>query len=181
VLGAHGIFPEEDMGVVPPAIEGVKLMTPAFYAGDNPLPLRGSEVTDAIIELLTITRWGDLTVLFVDLPPGTGEEVLDVTRLIPKAEVVLVSTPSKLSLNGVSRLALLLRELRVKILGVVENMSSGESSLVRKHFEELGVKYLGWLPFDPRLEECVGRPKLLLETSFAKKICGIASGILRDL
>lgn len=167
VLGLSGAKPAEDRGVVPPVAAGVKVMTPAFYAGDGAMPLRGPEVTDAMIELLTITRWGELDLLLVDLPPGTGDEVLEATRLMERAEALLVTTPSRLALNGAVRLASLLRALGTKVIGAVENMAGLGGLDVRERLSGSGIRYLGSLPLDPAVERCMGDPRALLETSFA--------------
>ncbi len=166
ILGASGVKPVEERGLTPPVVAGVKLMSLNFFAEGQPLPLRGEEVTDALLELLAVTIWGNLDVLFIDSPPGTGEEVLDTLRLTKRAEALVVTTPSRLSLATVSRLVKLLRELRTPVLGLVENFGYG-SDAVRRSAEEWGVRYLGWLPYYPELEEVIGQPDKLVRTPVA--------------
>jgi ATP-binding protein involved in chromosome partitioning len=163
-------FPEEDRGVVPPTVHGVKFMTIAYYTEDRPTPLRGKEISDALIELLTITRWDELDYLIIDMPPGLGDQLLDVLRFLKRGEFLVVATPSKLSLNVVRKLIELLKEEGHKVLGVVENMKLDKEKDVEKLAEEFGVPYLIGIPFYPDLDSKVGHVDELLKTEFAEKI-----------
>lgn len=178
VLGARGAAPLEDRGLVPPEVAGVRLMSLALFAGDAPLPLRGSDATDALLELLAVTRWGELDLLVVDAPPGTGDELLDALRFLRRGEAIVVTTPSKLSLSVVARLVRLLKEVDAPILGLVENMGRGEAE---RAAAEWGVKYLGWVPHDPAIEDALGDPGKLLATEAAAKLEGALrrAGLLR--
>jgi ATP-binding protein involved in chromosome partitioning len=178
ILGAKGMMPTEKNGIIPPEVHGIKLMSVAYYIGDEPLPLRGTEISDAFIELLAITRWGRIDYLIVDAPPGMGEEVLDIIRLMKRSEFLIVTTPSSLALKTVSRLTRLLLEAQVPILGVVENMRITETKLVEEYAKKSGIEYLGSVLFDYNLEECLGNPKKLLETKFACDIKNVARKIL---
>lgn len=181
ILGARKASPLEDRGLVPPTVAGVRLMSLAFFAGDKPIPLRGADVTNALLELLAITRWGRLDLLIVDSPPGMGEEILDVARILRRAEALLVTTPSPLSLSTVSRLVQLLKSLRTPIVGVLENMRREEEGEVAREARRWGVRYLGWLPYDPEIEAAIGDPARLLSTQLARRL-GEAlreAGILR--
>jgi ATP-binding protein involved in chromosome partitioning len=168
-------FPEEDRGVVPPTVHGVKFMTIAYYTEDRPTPLRGKEISDALIELLTITRWDELDYLVIDMPPGLGDQLLDVLRFLKRGEFLVVATPSKLSLNVVRKLIELLKEEGHKVIGVVENMKLlseqfSEEKDVEKLAEEFGVPYLVGIPFYLDLDAKVGNVEELLKTEFAEKI-----------
>jgi ATP-binding protein involved in chromosome partitioning len=163
-------FPEEDRGVVPPTVHGVKFMTIAYYTEDRPTPLRGKEISDALIELLTITRWDELDYLIIDMPPGLGDQLLDVLRFLKRGEFLVVATPSKLSLNVVRKLIELLKEEGHKVLGVVENMKLDEEKDVERLAEEFSVPYLVGIPFYPDLDAKVGNVDELLKTEFAEKI-----------
>lgn len=181
VLGSREATPIEDRGLVPPTAAGVKLMSIDFFARGAPLPLRGREATDALIELLAVTRWGKLDLLFVDAPPGTGDELLDAARLLRKPEALVVTTPSKLSLQVVARLIALLRGASLPILGVVENMRTGPDDSVERAAGGWGVEYLGWIPHDPQLERALGDPGGLLRTQAAVHLEGVLrrAGLLR--
>jgi ATP-binding protein involved in chromosome partitioning len=82
ILGIEGLFPEEDYGIIPPLAHGFRYMSITHFALDKPAPLRGADVSDAIIELLAITLWGDLDYLIIDMPPGLGDATLDVIRFV---------------------------------------------------------------------------------------------------
>jgi len=170
IFGAKNVTPVEDRGVAPPEVHGVKVMSIIPYIGESPSALRGSDVTQAFIELLAITRWGELDFLLVDMPPGTGDEVLDVVRVIPRAEFLVVSTPSKLSLPTVRRLLLLLKEIGAPVVGVLANMSKKGDSPVEEFCREGGFRFIGSLPYDLEVEKAIGKPELLLKTEFAKAL-----------
>ncbi len=167
-------FPEEDRGVVPPTVHGIKFMTIAYYTENRPTPLRGKEISDALIELLTITRWDELDYLVIDMPPGLGDQLLDVLRFLKRGEFLVVATPSKLALNVVEKLIQLLLEEKHKVIGVVENMKLDEEEDVRKLAERYNVPYLIGIPFYPELDAKVGNVKELMKTEFAEKIRELA-------
>lgn len=171
VLGATPVpAPVEDRGLVPPTVAGVKLMSIALFAEDAPLPLRGRDATNALLELLAVTRWGELDLLVVDSPPGTGDELLDALKLMKRGEALVVTTSSKLSLTVAARLVALLKDARVPMVGVLENMRVGKGGEVEAETTRWGVKYLGWLPYDSAVESSLGDPEKLLTTSVAKRL-----------
>ena len=172
-------FPEEDKGVVPPTVHGIKFMSIAYYTENRPTPLRGKEISDALIELLTITRWDELDYLVIDMPPGLGDQLLDVLRFLKRGEFLVVATPSKLALNVVEKLIQLLLEEKHKVLGVVENMVLRSEQLndeedVKKLAERYGVPYLIGIPFYPDLDAKVGNVEELMKTEFAGKVRELA-------
>ncbi|WP_048149846.1 Mrp/NBP35 family ATP-binding protein [Palaeococcus ferrophilus] len=167
-------FPEEEYGVVPPTVHGVKFMSIVYYSEDKPTPLRGMEVSDALIELLTITRWDELDYLIIDMPPGFGDQFLDVLRFLKRGEFLVVATPSKLSINVVRKLIELLKEGNHRILGLVENLKLDEERDIARLAEGLSVPYLVGIPLYGDLEEKVGNPEELLKTEFAEKIGEVA-------
>ncbi len=167
-------FPEEDRGVVPHTAHGIKFMTIAYYTEDRPTPLRGKEISDALIELLTITRWDELDYLIIDMPPGLGDQLLDVLRFLKRGEFLIVATPSKLALNVVRKLIELLLEEKHKVLGIVENMKLDEEKDVEALAKEFGVPYLGGIPFYVDLDAKVGNVGELMKTEFAGKVREVA-------
>ena len=183
ILGFEpGEFPEEDKGVVPHTVHGIKFMTIAYYTEDRPTPLRGKEVSDALIELLTITRWDELDYLVIDMPPGLGDQLLDVLRFLKRGEFLVVATPSKLALNVVRKLIQLLLEEKHRVLGIVENMRLLSEQLddekdVEALAKEFGIPYLGGIPFYPDLDSRIGNIEKLMKTEFAGKIREIAEKI----
>lgn len=171
ILGVQDFdFPEEEKGVLPPEVFGIKFMSTVYYSRDKVSPLRGNDITNALKEILTITRWNDLDILVIDMPPGTGDETLDLINLMKKPEFLVVTTPSKVSLTTVRKLVDMLDELNVSRLGLIENMKTESSPSIEKEVEELAIPYLGGIDFDFKLESSIGKPEELLNTDFAKDL-----------
>ena len=161
-------FPEEKKGILPHDIDGIKFMSIVYFTEDKPAPLRGMDITNIIIELLSITQWGNLDFLIIDMPPGIGDETLDVIKLVKKCEFLVVTTPSKVSIFAVSKLLKILKELNLPIIGVIENMQMKSSDYIKTNLSKLNIYYLDSIKLDQNLEESIGEPKLLLKTDFMK-------------
>jgi ATP-binding protein involved in chromosome partitioning len=145
-----------DEMIVPPVKDDLKLMSIGFFLdGNEPVMWRGPMLHRALEQFLTDVHWGDIDVLVVDMPPGTGDISISLAQLLPKAEVVVVTTPQKLAQDVASRAASMARKTNVRVLGVVENMSGdvfgtgGGDELAA----ELNVPMLGRVPLDPLLRE----------------------------
>jgi len=177
ILGIEGVQPKEDKGLVPPLVHGLKYMSIVYYSGEYASPLRGVDVSNALIELLAITRWGKLDFLVVDMPPGIGDATLDLLRLIKNIKFLIVTTSSLLAFETVKKLVSLLKTLRVPILGVVENMKMNNFRAIQQGAQNLGVAFLGEIPFDVKIEESIGKTDKLLKTVFAEKVDEIVSKI----
>jgi len=130
ILGAESRFPTEEFGVDPLPVHGVGFMSVTLFAGGKPAPLRGEDVTNALLELLAITRWGDLDFLVIDMPPGLGDMTLDTIRLLPRAEYLAVATDSRVVLGMVRKTLQLHGALRTRVRGIVENMQRRDTSAV---------------------------------------------------
>lgn len=169
--------PWEERGIVPPKVHGIEFMSLVFYTGKKPAPLRGPDLTNALIELLAIARWGELDFLIVDMPPGLGDTTLDAIRLLKNPSFLVVTTPSRIAYETVGKLIALLSELGIPILGVIENMSRS-SDRARAPFE---VRVSGKLPFDEWLEDALGDPERFLQTEFARRLREITLVIVRRL
>lgn len=178
ILGVEGLYPEEDYGIIPPLAHGLRYMSITHYSLDEPAPLRGVDVSNAIIELLAITKWGELDYLVVDMPPGIGDATLDTIRLIPKLEFLIVSTPSIVAYQSVRRMLVLLKELGISIKGVIENMVMKPSDYVESDVVELGLNYLGAVAYDEALEETLGDVQQLSETYFYKKLGELVPAVI---
>jgi ATP-binding protein involved in chromosome partitioning len=177
ILGISGIQPKEDKGIVPPSVHGLKYMSIVYYSGEEATPLRGLDVSNALIELLAITRWGKLDFLVLDMPPGIGDATLDLVRLIEKIEFLIVTTSSRLAFETVRKLAGLLEELKVPVIGAVENMKMDQSKTIQQQTRKLGLTYLGEIPYDTKVEEAIGNTNKLLNTMLANKVNPIATKI----
>lgn len=181
ILGAElGAFPEEDKGLIPIRISGLELMTMACFSGDRPAPLRGKDFSNALIELLTITRWSITDFLIVDMPPGITDPTLDTLILMRRATPVMVTTPSLLAVQTLSKLVRMFRELDVDILGVVKNMCRGnEDSPAELKLRELGLPVLCSIPFDPEVESALGDPARLAKTAVIEHLGAVAAQLGR--
>lgn len=177
ILGIKGIYPKEEKGIVPPEIYGIKFMSIIYYAGDNPSPLRGVDISNAIIELFAITRWGSLDFLIIDMPPGIGDATLDMIRLMKRSEFLVITTQSILALKTTKKVLKMLKELEVPVIGVIENMRISKGSSVKEQIEEFDVSLLGEIAFDEDLEDSIGDVERLLKTDFAQDMRQIVSGI----
>lgn len=177
ILGVGHIQPKEDRGIVPPVVHSLKYMSIIYYSGDRSVPLRGVDTSNALIEVLSLTKWGSLDYLIFDMPPGIGDVTLDLLRLIKRINFLVVTTSSQIAFETVKKLVLLLGELKVPILGVVENMKMSNSDRIQRRSIELGTRFLGEIPYDPKLEEVIGDVDALLKTDFAKAVGLIKSNM----
>jgi ATP-binding protein involved in chromosome partitioning len=173
VLGAEGLYPVEDKGILPPSIHGVDFMSVVHYVGETAAPMRGEDVCNTITELLAITRWERLDVLIVDMPPGLGDATMDTIRLLPRAEFLAVTTASKMAMPVVTRVLHMLKEMKVPILGVVENMAS-RTDATDPPASVADIPLLGSIPYDPGLEAALGCPERLLATDFGIAVKALA-------
>ena len=157
---------------------GVKVASMAFVLEGKGVPVvwRGPLKMRAIQQFLSEIAWGELDFLFIDLPPGTGDEPLSVLKLLPEMDgVVIVTIPSEVSQNVVGKAITFSRQLNVPVIGVVENMSGfvcpdcgKETHIFRtgggeKVAQEYSVPFLGSIPLDPRVCEAsdIGHPFIM--------------------
>jgi ATP-binding protein involved in chromosome partitioning len=154
------------MGALP--VDGplkMKVMSIDFFMAEQmPTIWRGPLKMRAIRQLLGEIVWGDLDFLFIDLPPGTGDEPLSIAQLLPDLDgVVIVTMPSDLSSSIVKKAVTFAQRLKLPIIGVVENMSGFvcphcnekieifSSGGGKKMAQEQGVPFLGSIPIDPKV------------------------------
>lgn len=176
VISTQLFLPEED--------------TPVIWRG----PLKGR----LLGEFLSRVVWGSLDYMYVDLPPGTGDEALSVAQYIKDTSgAVIITIPSDLSRVVVKKAARFCKELKIPILGVIENMSSFTCPKCGTTYElfgsgagarianEVGIPYLGSIPLDPRVSECNdnGEPFIIKypDTQAAKAIKEITEKIIKAL
>jgi ATP-binding protein involved in chromosome partitioning len=145
---------------------GLKVMSIGFLvAEDTAMIWRGPMVVSAIGQMLREVAWGDLDVLVVDMPPGTGDAQLTMAQQVPLAGAVIVSTPQDLALIDARRGVAMFRKVEVPVLGIVENMSyfvcphcGGRSDVfghggARHEAERIGVPFLGEIPLELKIRE----------------------------
>lgn len=143
---------------------GVRLMSMGFLSpGDKPLVWRGPMLHSVIQQFLRGVDWGTLDYLVIDLPPGTGDVQLSLIQSAPVTGAIVVTTPSDVSLEDARKAILMFAQVRVPILGIVENMSylscphCQERIDVFSHgggkrtAEEMKTHFLGELPLDPKV------------------------------
>jgi ATP-binding protein involved in chromosome partitioning len=184
ILGIHQKPILVDKMIVPPVKGDLKLMSIGFFLEDNePVMWRGPMLHRALEQFLTDVHWGELDVLVVDMPPGTGDVSISLAQLLPRAEVLVVTTPQRVAQEVASRAAAMAKKTNMRLIGVVENMS-GEvfgSGGGERLAAELGVPLLGRVPLDPLLRECgdAGEPVVSAEpdSECAREIVRIAEAI----
>jgi ATP-binding protein involved in chromosome partitioning len=162
--------------IVPLEAHGVKLMSLGFLLEDEqPAIMRGPLVSGILKQFLEQVEWGELDVLVVDMPPGTGDAQLSLVQTVNLDGAVMVTTPQEVSTGDVRRAIRMFERVRTKILGVVENMSGlacphcGEHVDVfgrgggRTLADEMHAPYLGEVPLDPqvRIAGDMGSPTAL--------------------
>jgi ATP-binding protein involved in chromosome partitioning len=171
----------EDM-IMPPTAHGVRAISSGMLKrGNEPLPMRGPILHRLLQQFLADVYWGDLDVLLLDLPPGTGDIAISTAHLVPGSELIVVTTPQLASAEGAERAGSLAAQLRQRIVGVIENMSylpcphcgervevfgSGGGTAVAETLTRLTgtpVPLLGEVPIDTRLREAgdTGMPLVL--------------------
>jgi ATP-binding protein involved in chromosome partitioning len=170
ILNADKTAPKEEKGIIPPTVHGLEYMSLVYFSGDQPAPLRGADVSNALIELLTITQWGSLDFLILDMPPGIGDVILDLLRLVNRVEFLIVTTSSLLAFETVKKQVSLLCELKAPVIGVVENMMLTESTAIKEGTERLGLRFLAQISFDSSVEGAIGNQDRLLQTSIGKAL-----------
>lgn len=174
ILGvSKNIQPKEDKGIVPATVEGLAYMSLIYFVGEKPTPLRGVEVSNALIELLAVTQWGELDFLIIDVPPGIGDAILDLVRLIKRVEFLIITTSSLLAFEVIKKQVSLLLELNMPIIGIVENMKFDESPIIKRESTKIGLNYLAAIAFDPQVEASIGNPSKLQNTSIGKRMVQI--------
>lgn len=173
---------------------GVKIMSIGFMIDEEtPMIWRGPMVISAITQMLREVAWGELDVLVVDMPPGTGDAQLTMAQQTPLAGAVIVSTPQDLALLDARRGVAMFRRVDVPILGVVENMSyficpaCGHRSDIFAHggarheAERIGVPFLGEIPLAMAIRETTdsGRPIVATDpdSAHAKAYLAIAAQV----
>ena len=144
--------------IVPPEVHGVRLISMGFFARDDQAVIwRGPMLHKALEQFLTDVHWGEPDYLIVDMPPGTGDVALSVSEFLPRAEVIIVTTPQPAAQRVAQRSAAMAERVHLPVIGVIENMSwfRGDDGKAYEIFgrgggqalaDELGVPLLGQVP-----------------------------------
>ena len=124
MLGVDHVPTQLDGMIVPPVSHGVKVISIGMFVGEHqPVVWRGPMLHRAVQQFLTDVFWGDLDVLLLDLPPGTGDVTISVAQLLPNAEILVVTTPQAAAAEVAERTGLIASQTKQKVVGVIENMS----------------------------------------------------------
>ncbi len=152
--------------ILPPERYGLKVISVGFLSpGDKPLVWRGPMLHSIIKQFLGQVEWGQLDYLIIDLPPGTGDVVISLVQTVPVTGAVVVTTPSDVSLQDARKAIEMFKQVKVDILGIVENMSyfvcphcGKEIDIFSKGggertSQQFGVPFLGGIELDPDIRK----------------------------
>jgi ATP-binding protein involved in chromosome partitioning len=186
--------------ILPFRNHGIKMQSLGFFVGENaPVIWRGPMVMKAVQQLLTDTEWGELDVLVIDLPPGTGDVQLTLVQTVPLTGAILVTTPQDLALLDVKKGAEMFKTVNAPLIGIVENMSffvcpdcGKRTDIFRqggglKESERLGIPLLGRIPLEPAVCDAgdtgvplvIGQPNSQAAEQF-QEVAAAVVGILRS-
>ena len=188
---------DRQTNVFPMEKYGIKLMSMGFIVPTSQAVIwRGPMVHKAVTQFLTEINWGDLDHLVIDLPPGTGDAQLTLTQTAPLSGAIIVTTPQEVSLIDARKGLEMFRQVRVPVLGIVENMSyfiaeDGKRYDIFRHgggkrlSGDAGVPFLGEIPIDPRVAECgdLGDPIVhkYPDSPVAKAYLALATTVVQEL
>jgi ATP-binding protein involved in chromosome partitioning len=182
MLGVTGRPTQVEQMIMPPNAYGVKVISIGMFTeGNSPVVWRGPMLHRALQQFLADVYWGDLDVLLMDLPPGTGDIAISVAQLLPSAEILVVTTPQQAAAEVAERAGAISAQTHQTVAGVIENMSylpcphcgepidvfgsGGGQTVADALTRTLGtsVPLLGQVPIDVRLREGgdQGRPIVL--------------------
>jgi len=199
MLGVTGQPTQVDDLIMPPVSHGVKVISIGmFVPGNQPVVWRGPMLHRALQQFLADVFWGDLDVLLLDLPPGTGDVAISIAQLIPTAEILVVTTPQQAAAEVAERAGSIALQTHQRIAGVIENMSwfelpdgtrqelfgaGGGTAVAESLTRTIGapVPLLGQIPLDPalRIGADEGAPVVLAapESAAGVALRGIARGL----
>lgn len=197
MLGVEQVPTQLDGMIVPPVAHDVKVISIGMFVEDKqPVIWRGPMLHRAVQQFLSDVFWGDLDVLLLDLPPGTGDVTISVAQLLPNAEILVVTTPQTAAAEVAERTGLIATQTKQRVVGVIENMSylpqpdgsrleifgtGGGQAVSDSLTETLGyeVPLLAQLPLDIRLREGsdAGIPAVVAESGHPAADAPAAQGL----
>jgi ATP-binding protein involved in chromosome partitioning len=199
MLGASDRPTKVENMIMPPQAHGVKVISIGMFTdGNTPVVWRGPMLHRALQQFLADVFWGDLDVLLLDLPPGTGDIAISTAQLVPNAELLVVTTPQQAAAEVAERAGSIALQTRQRLAGVVENMSwmempdgtrmdvfgtGGGQTVADSLTKSVGasVPLLGQIPLEPKVRECGddGTPIVLADpdAASAKAMNGVADAL----
>jgi ATP-binding protein involved in chromosome partitioning len=197
MIGLSGRPLVEGDSLIPMEKHGVKVMSMGFLVDENtPVVWRGPMIMKTIQQFVQNVRWGELDILLIDLPPGTGDAQLSLVQTIPLDGAILVTTPQLAAAQIARKGGLMFQKVNVPLLGVAENMSYFMDPMGNRHTvfgegggqttaEALGTVLLGQVPLVEEIRACgdSGQPVVVFfpESEVAEIFKGIATTLLRQL
>ena len=172
MLGVAGLPTQVESMIMPPSSHGVAVISVGMFTpGNSPVVWRGPMLHRALQQFLADVYWGDLDVLLLDLPPGTGDIAISMAQLLPNAEILIVTTPQLASAEVAERAGTIAQQTHQNIAGVIENMAwlelpdgsrmevfgSGGGQAVAQALTKITgsqVEVLARIPLEPALREC---------------------------
>ncbi|GAA4944244.1 Mrp/NBP35 family ATP-binding protein [Streptomonospora halophila] len=200
MLGVSGHPTKVEDMIMPPTAHNIKVISVGMFTqGNQPVVWRGPMLHRALQQFLADVFWGDLDILLMDLPPGTGDIAISVAQLLPGAEILVVTTPQQAAAEVAERAGAISAQTHQRVAGVIENMSyfvapgteertrlfgeGGGRSVADGLTKALGaeVPLLGEVPLDMRLREGgdAGQPLVLSEPN--TEVSRLLRGIAEDL
>jgi Mrp family chromosome partitioning ATPase len=197
MLGLEGLKPQVCEGeLIPLEINSLKVMSPGFFLNNqqDAFIWRGPMKANAIRQFLQEVAWGDLDFLIVDSPPGTGDEPLSVCQLIEKLDgAVIVTTPQIVAAVDVRKSITFCRQLKVPVLGIIENMNGfacpkcGEVTPIlgsgggQRMAAEMAVPFWGSIPIDPQMALACDYGQVPLKTEHLNAAAKSIRGMITPL
>lgn len=162
--GIHGDPEVVDKKIKPITKGSIQVMSMGYFIDeDAPVIWRGPMLHKAINQFLADVLWGELDYLFIDMPPGTGDVTLTIAQALPQAEMLIVTTPQPVATHVAGRVAQLAERTKLKLLGVIENMSYFETNGKKERIfgegggktlaEKLNIPFLGETPLNTEIRE----------------------------
>ncbi len=189
ILGIENNYIKQENNKIVPIIAkgGIKVISVAFFLDEyNAVIWRGPLKHKLIQQFITDVEWGDIDLLVVDFPPGTGDEQISAAQLLgSSAKAIIVSTPQEVAILDSMRTINFCRKMNIPILGIIENMSGSifGQGRVSKIAREQGIKFLGELKLDSsiaRSSDC-GKPFFLTKTEARDNFKAIADNIIKSI
>ncbi len=162
IFNAQNIKFKEQNGIIPPTIfNNIKFLNiNQFISPQELLPLRGNEITQIILELLTITNWGELDYLLIDTPPTITDTFLDLIRFLPSVKLILITDNNLLSLNSIIKFLNLLKQKKINIIFIVINKlhhNKNNNEITNNYLKLLSNENYIYLDYIENIENYYGK------------------------
>jgi ATP-binding protein involved in chromosome partitioning len=171
ILGVHGQPTTIDNHIVPMTVNNIQVMSIGFFIDeDKPVIWRGPLLHKAVNQFINDVLWDKLDFLLIDLPPGTGDVTITVAQALPKAELLVITTPQPVASHTAGRVARLAEQTHLSVIGVIENMSYYDNNGTRDYIfgrdggkdlaKELNVAFIGEIPIKTGIRQSAddGKP-----------------------